>query len=156
MKGLQDTRYKGDGVQTTATETLIFPLWIQVERPSHQAAVREARAVVEQLEKEAAQFVVKGATLKVGELSQRQQQKVSDITLEQQGRDEVKLELNFFLLLKFEAGGSFWERAELIAQHIDFIQKFCQKFKDKHLIVATDKAQFPLSTVEPVSKPTVA
>src|SRR6478735_2403367 len=138
MKGPQDILFKGDGAQTAAAETLILPRWIQIERPTHLAAVRDARAVVEQLQKEATQFVVKGAQLKVGELSQRHQQKVSDITLEQQSRDEVKLELNFFLLLKFEGGRAFWERAESIAQHIDFIQKFCQKFKDKHLLVAME------------------
>lgn len=135
-------RYKADGAKTASLEPLVLPLRVQVEHSSYEAAVREARKTIDELAEAAGRFVVKGATLKMGDFGHRYQQKAAELTLEQQAGDKVRLELDFYLLLTFEARERFWERAELIAQHIDFLQEFCQRPRDKQVLLTLEEARF--------------
>ncbi len=146
MQPSPQIRYKADGAKTATLEPLILPLRVQVRRPTYQAALREARKIIDDLSQEVAQFTVKGATLKMGDFGQRYQQKAADLVLAQHAADEVGLDLDFYLLLTFEARERFWERAELIAEHIDFLQRFCQKPRDKQVILMLEEARFLTET----------
>ncbi len=142
MQAPLEIRFKADGAKTASLEPLILPLRVQVQRPNYQAAVREARKVIDELGEEVVRLSVKGATLKMGDFGQRYQQKAAELTMEEQSGNEVRLELEFFLLLTFEARERFWERAELIAQHIDFLQAFCRRPREKHVTLALEEARF--------------
>lgn len=141
MKPTPDIRFQADSAKTAAAEMILIPLCLQVERSAYQTALREARAVVEQLQAELPQFTAKGGTLQLGDLGRPQMQKVSELTLQQQSRDEVRLRLEFFIVLNLQQG-RFWERAELIAQAIDFVQRFCTKPRDKQTIIYMETARF--------------
>ncbi|HZR29835.1 MAG TPA: hypothetical protein VFA71_13740 [Terriglobales bacterium] len=141
MKTLQDIRYQADGPKTSATEAVVLPLWLQIDKPTHQIATREARSLVESLQAELQQFKAKGGILQMGDLGKPQVQKTSKLVLEQQSNEEVRLQLEFFLVLTLEPG-QFWERAELIAQAIDFIQRFCIKPRDKRILIHMQTARF--------------
>lgn len=142
MKAAQDIRYKADGSRAATVESLVLPLWLCVEKPTHHIAVREARSLVEQLQAELSQFVSKGGSLQLGDLGKPQVPKASELILEQESRDEVRLQLDFFLILTINGGG-FWERSEVIGQAVDFVQRFCIKPRDKHTIVQMQLARFP-------------
>jgi hypothetical protein len=141
MKAPQDIRYKADGPKTATTEAIALPLWLHIEKPTHQIAMREARNVFEQLQAELRQFTAKGGVLQMGDLGKPQVQKTSELVLEQQSNEDVKLQLEFFLVLTLEPG-QFWERAELIAQAIDFVQRFCVKPRDKRIALHMQTARF--------------
>lgn len=140
MKALQDIRYKADGPKTATAEAIALPLLLRVEKPTHQIAMREARNVVEQLQTELRQFALKGAALSIGSLEGPEIQKTSELVLEQQSNEDVKLQLEFFLVLTLEPG-QFWDRAELIAQAIDFVQRFCVKPRDKRIALNMQTAR---------------
>ncbi len=135
-------RYRADGAKTASLEPLVLPLRVQVKSSSYQMAVREARKTIDELADEVSRFTVKGATLRMGDFGHRYQQKAAELTLEQQSGNEVRLDLDFYLLLTFEARERFWERAELIAQHIDFLQEFCQRPRDKKVVLTLEEARF--------------
>lgn len=144
MKAPQDIRYQADGPKTSTTEAVVLPLWLQIDKPTHQIATREARSLVEQLHAELQQFNAKGGVLQIGDLGKPQIQKTSELVLEQQSMEEVRLKLEFFLMLTLTLEpGQFWERAELIAQAIDFIQRFCIKPRDKRISIHMQTARFP-------------
>jgi hypothetical protein len=142
MQASPEIRYNADGAKTATLEPLILPLRVQVRAPNYQAAIREARKVIDELAEEVARFTLKGAALKMGDFGQRYQQKAAGLILEQQSSNEVRLELDFYLLLTFEVRERFWERAELIARHIDFVQEFCQRPRGKQVIVTPEEARF--------------
>lgn len=157
MMKVQDIRYKADGTKTAKAEVIIVPLWLCIERPTYHTAICEAHNIVEQLQAELPQFTAKGGTLQMGDLGKPQVQKTSELVLEQQSRDEVKLQLEFFLVLTLQQG-QFWERAELIALAIDFVQRFCAKPRDKRTIIQMQIARFvdeSQKTPIPVGTPVV-
>jgi hypothetical protein len=141
MKAIQDIRYKADGAKTATAETVVLPMRLCLERTTHHAATREARSLVEQLQTELPQFAAKGGTLQMGDLERPQIQKTSELILEQESRDEVRLQLEFFLVLTLQQG-QFWDRAELIAHAIDFVQRFCAKPREKHTTIQMQTARF--------------
>ncbi len=147
MKVPQDIRYKADGPKTATAEAIALPLWLHVEKPTHQIATREARGVVEQLQAELRQFNAKGGTMQMGDLGKPQVQKTSELVLEQQSSEDVKLQLDFFIVLTLEPG-EFWDRAELIAQAIDFVQRFCVKASDKRITLRMQTARFMEESLE--------
>jgi hypothetical protein len=141
MRAIQDIRYKAEGTKTVTAESIVLPLWLCVERPTHLNATREARSLVEQLQAELPQFTAKGGSLQMGDLGRPQIQKASELVLEQESRDGVRLQLEFYLVLTLQPG-QFWERAELIAQAIDFVHRFCAKPRDKHTTIQMQTARF--------------
>jgi hypothetical protein len=152
MKAPRDIRYKADGPKTATAETILLPLSLQVEKPTYQIAMREARNLVEQLQGELQQFAAKGGALQMGNLGKPQVQKTSELVLEQNSNEEVGLQLEFFLVLTLEPG-QFWERAELLAQAIDFVQGFCIKPRDRRITIHMQTARFLDET--PESRPPV-
>jgi hypothetical protein len=141
MKSSPDIRFQADSAKTAVAEMILIPMCLQVERAAYQTALREARGVVEQFQAELPQFAAKGGTLTLGDLARPQLQKVSELTFQQQSRDEVRLRLEFFLVLNLQQG-RFWERAEIIAQAIDFVERFCTKPRDKQTIIYMETARF--------------
>ena len=91
MKAPQDIRYQADGPKTSTTGAVVLPLWLQIDKPNHQIATREARNLVEQLQAELQQFNAKGGVLQIGDLGKPQIQKTSELVLEQQSMEEVRL-----------------------------------------------------------------
>jgi hypothetical protein len=147
MMKVQDIRYKADGARTATTETILLPLSLWIERPNHHAAIRDARDVIHQLQSELPRFAKIGGNLKLGDIGNPAAPKPSELVLEQAGKEEVRLELGFFVVLALEQD-QFWPRAELIAQAIDFVQSFCARSRDKHTVLQMQTAQL-LDTNQP-------
>jgi hypothetical protein len=83
----------------------------------------------------------------MGDLGKPQVQKTAELVLEQQSSEDVKLQLEFFIVLTLEPG-EFWDRAELIAQAIDFVQRFCVKASDKRITLRMQTARFMEESLE--------
>lgn len=77
----------------------------------------------------------------MGDLARPQVQQNPKLLLEQVSQEGVHLELDFFLVLTIQQG-RFWERAEVIAQAIDFIQRFCSSLVEKQSVLQMQTARF--------------
>jgi hypothetical protein len=137
----QDIRYNADGTKTAHFDTVIFPLWLCVDSPTYHKVICDARGIVEQLQAEILRFTAKGGTLQMGDLGKPQIQKTSELVLEHISSDQIRLQLEFFLVLTLQKG-HFWERAELIGLAIDFIQKFCARTCAKYVDIQMKTARF--------------
>jgi hypothetical protein len=150
----QDIRYNADGTKTANVEVIIFPLTLRIDRSNYHKATNDARSIVEQMQAELLKFTAKGGALQMGDLGKPQIQKTSELVLEHISSDQVRLKLEFFLVLTVQQG-QFWDRAELIALAIDFIQrlsyKLCAKYTDIWMQTArfvdeSEKTQVPVGT----------
>jgi hypothetical protein len=137
----QDILYNADGTKTANAGVIVFPLWLCIEKPTHHKAICEARSIVEQMQAELLQFTANGGALNMGDLGKPQIQKTSELVLEHVSSDLVRLKLEFFLLLTVQSG-QFWDRAELIALAIDFIQRFCARTCSKYTDMEMHTARF--------------
>lgn len=142
MMKIQDVRYQATGPRTASAQTVLLPLWLWVKRASYQIAVRDARLLAEQLAAELPQFNPKGAALFLGDFGEPQANSVAELLMDQESRELIRLEVEFCVVLTVQQG-HFWERAELIAQAIDFLQRFCQKPRDKYTSIQARAAHFP-------------
>jgi len=142
MMKIQDARFQASGPRTASAQVVLLPQTLWVKRVSYQVAARDARTLAEQLAAELPQFNPRGAALTLTDLGEVRTNGTAELVMDQESRELIRLELDFSVVLTVQHG-HFWERAELIAQAIDFLQRFCAKPRDKYTSIQLRTAHFP-------------
>ena len=133
MKTSPDIRYESEGATLTSAAEFFFPLGIIARKQNHAAALAAGRAVIAQIESEAAALKIGAFRVLAGKIR---------FEYEQDQKNCVTIDLGVSLVLNSDAGASFWTRAEAISRTLDLIQKFVDQSKQgKDLIVYTNPAR---------------
>ncbi len=115
MKDAPDIRYQSDATATVAAERILFPVDLSIRKPTHAAALAAARALMAQIETEAAQLKVGNFTINAG-----------SIRFQHEEKGTILMQLSCILALSPTGEGAFWPRVEGIAATLDLVQKFCE------------------------------
>lgn len=115
MKGAPDIRYQSDAVATVAAEQVLFPVDLSIRKQTHAAALAAGRAIMAQIETEAAQLKVGSFTINAG-----------SIRFQHEEKGTILMQLSCILAMTPAGEAAFWPRAEAIAATLDLIQKFCE------------------------------
>jgi len=115
MKETPDIRYQSDAVGTVAAERILFPVDLSIRKPTHAAALAAARAIMTQIESEAAQLKVGSFTINAG-----------SVRFQHEDKGTILMQMSCILALTPTGEAAFWPRAEAIAATLDLIQKFCE------------------------------
>lgn len=134
MKSSATRMFQADGQATAVAPELVLPVSLSIERADYASAMRDARAVFEQLLAALPLFKAPaGAVLVMNDPAVRNPDG-AELALEQDGQNKVRLQLEFSVQLKI-SDGSFWDRAQAIAEAIDYVQSLCARPKDKAIVL---------------------
>lgn len=135
MKSSATRMFHADGQSTAVAPELVLPVSLSIERADYASAMRDARAVFEQLLAALPHFKAPaGGVLVMNDPAVRNPDGAAELALEQDGQNKVRLQLEFSVQLKI-SDGSFWDRAQAIAEAIDYVQSLCARPKDKAIVL---------------------
>jgi hypothetical protein len=115
MKGADDIRYQSEAAATVAAERVLFPVDLSIRKPTYTAALAAARAIMAQIETEAAQLKVGSFSINAG-----------SIRFQHEEKGTILMQITCILALTPAGEAAFWSRAEAIAATLDLVQKFCE------------------------------
>ncbi len=137
-------KYEINGEIEVKPDRAHFPLIVSARGETYQASLRNATRVLEQL-KDALQqenkshFIISPADFFESDKSLKRMLKV---TFFGKDKDEASTNLTLCLTVKFEDKNDFWDRADSVAQALDFLDDFMKAHDRKENIALSREAMF--------------
>ncbi|MBE9117682.1 hypothetical protein IQ249_17435 [Lusitaniella coriacea LEGE 07157] len=121
--------YQTDLPLGAETDWVVFPLTVSVKDKSYSSALKLANEVSREAENE---LIVKEdlpCNLQLLDFDVTYKNFKVTIELRQQSNDEFNVLISEYVVLKFDAKGGFWQKAEIIAKVLDKLVNFARQYR---------------------------